>query len=281
MGKNIDIGKIGRTLVMAVIAFAMLYPFLWMFVASLTPERNIFAFPFSLIPNPINWNGYKSIWINSPMNLPFSHFFWNSVKVTFMAVTGALISCSLAGYGFAKIEFPGRNVLFLMLLATMMIPGQVVMLPNYMIFKELGLTNTHPALWVKTFFASAFGVFLFRQFFSTIPNELNEAAEMDGASHFTIFVRIIVPLAKPVFATMLIINFMGYWNNYEDALIYLRTTSLFTLPMALKVMSNDEYIIQYAGIMAGSVCAALPVLIVFVAAQKYFIQGIAVTGLKG
>lgn len=259
----------------------MIYPFLWMIVASITPERKIFDFPFSFIPNPINWDGYKSVWVKPVLGYSMAHYYWNSIKISFIAMFGALITCSFAGYAYARMQFPGRNLLFLLLLATMMIPTQVVMLPNFLIYKELGLVNTHAAIWLGACLGSPFGTFLFKQYFSTIAIELNDAAEIDGAGHFRIFTSIMVPLAKPVFATMVIFNFIGYWNNYEGPLIYLRSPELFTLPLALKMMSEDKYFIQYAGVMAGSVSAALPILIVFIVAQKYFIKGVTIGSVKG
>lgn len=259
----------------------MLYPFVWMLAASFTVERNIFEFPFALIPDPINLDGYRSVWVKATLGYPMWVYFWNSIKVTLLGMAGALLSCSLAAYGYSRISFPGRDLIFIALLATMMVPFQVVMLPNFMIYRELGLIDTHAALWLGAFLGTPFGTFLFKQYFHTIPIELNEAAEIDGASHFRIFVSIMMPLSKPAIATLIIFNFMGFWNSYELPLIYLRTPELFTLPLALKIMSEDKYFVQYAGVMAGSVSAALPVLIVFIAAQKYFIQGITVTGVKG
>lgn len=276
-----SLGVLMRTLIMAAISVAMIYPFLWMFVASFTVERQIFEFPIRLIPNPLNLDGYRSVWVKTTLGFPMWVYFWNSIKVTFLGMAGALITCSLAGYGYSRIRFPGRDIVFLALLATMMIPFQVIMLPNFMIYKELGLVDTHAALWIGALFGTPFGTFLFKQYFTSIPMELNEAAEIDGANHVSIYLRIMMPLAKPVIATLIIFNFMGFWNSYEMPLIYLRTPELFTLPLALKTMSEDKYFVQYAGVMAGSVSAALPVLVVFIAAQKYFIQGIANVGIKG
>lgn len=273
--------KTVRTLLLLAFCLGMIYPFLWMIVASITPERKIFDFPITFFPNPINWDGYKAVWIKPVMGYSMAVYYWNSIKVTFIAMFGALVTCSIAGYAYAKMHFPGRNLIFMALLATMMIPSQVVMLPNFMIYKELGLVNTHAAIWLGACLGSPFGTFLFKQYFSTIAAELNEAAEIDGAGHFRIFTNLMVPLAKPVFATLVIFNFIGYWNNYEGPLIYLRTPALYTLPLALKAMSMDKYVVQYAGIMAGSVSAALPILIVFVAAQKYFINGVMIGSLKG
>ncbi|MFC5402965.1 carbohydrate ABC transporter permease [Cohnella soli] len=281
MSRRNLIWKIVRTLLLLAFCIGMVYPFLWMMVASITAEREIFDFPFAWIPNPVNWDGYKTVWIKPVLGFSMWVYYWNSIKVTFIAMTGALITCSFAGYAYGRMSFPGRNVIFLMLLATMMIPYQVVMLPNFMIYKELGLVNTHAAIWLGACLGSPFGTFLFKQYFSTIPMELNEAAEIDGAGHFRIFTSIMLPLAKPVIATLIIFNFIGYWNNYEGPLIYLRSPELYTLPLALKVMSEDKFFIQYAGVMAGSVSAALPILIVFIAAQKYFIQGVTIGSVKG
>lgn len=273
--------KIVRTLIMLAVCCAMMYPFVWMLVASFTAERKIFDFPFALIPDPVNLDGYRSVWVKPVLGFTMWVYFWNSIKVTFIAMAGALVTCAVAGYAYSKIKFPGRDIIFLGLLATMMIPSQVVLLPNFIIYKELGLVDTHAAIWLGAFFGTPFGTFLFKQYFSSIPYELNEAAEIDGASHFRIFVGIMVPLAQPVIATLIIFNFMGYWNNYEGPLIYLRTPELYTLPLALKAMSDDKYFVQYAGVMAGSVSAALPILIVFIAAQKYFIKGVTIGGVKG
>lgn len=266
---------------MLIFCCAMFYPFVWMLVASFTAERKMFDFPFALIPNPLNLDGYRSVWIKPVLGHTMLVYFWNSAKVTLIATAGALATCAIAGYAYSKIKFPGRDIIFLGLLATMMIPSQVVMLPNFIIYKEFGLVNTHAALWLGAFFGTPFGTFLFKQYFGTVPYELNEAAEIDGAGHFRIFMGIMVPLAKPVIATLIILNFMGHWNNYEGPLIYLRSPELYTLPLALKTMSDDKYFIQYAGVMAGSVSASLPILIVFIAAQKYFIQGMTIGGVKG
>lgn len=279
--EGFSFGKLIRTLGMLALSFCMLYPFLWMAAASLTEERQIFNFPFKLLPDPVTFDGYKDIWTWSTLDIPMTVYFFNSVKVTFIALVGSIVSSSLAAYGYSKISFPGRDKIFLLKLSTMMIPIQVTMLPTFMIFHKLGLVNTHAALYLPTFFGAAFGTFLLRQYFITIPYELNEAAEIDGASHFRIYRQIVMPLAKPAIATLVVFNFTALWNSYETPLIYLRTPRLYTLPLALKVLSEDKDRIRYGGIMAGSVCAALPVIAVFIATQKYFVRGIAMTGVKG
>lgn len=280
-GSKLEIGKIVRTAAMIVLSFCMLYPFLWMIAASLTEENQIFNFPFKLIPNPLNIQGYKDVWKFTTMGFPMTVYFFNSFKVTIIGLVGSVISSSLAAYGYSKITFPGRDKIFLLKLSTMMIPVQVTMLPTFMIYKTLGLLDTHAALYIGTFFGATFGTFLLRQYFITIPMELNEAAEIDGASNFRIYWQIILPLAKPALATLVILNFTSLWNSYETPLLYLRTPRLYTLPIALKVIADDKDVIRYAGVMAGSVSAALPVVIVFIACQKYFIGGVVAAGVKG
>lgn len=276
-----DIGKVLRTVIMIAVGFGMLYPFLWMVAASFTEEKQIFNFPFKLLPDPINPQGYIDVWKHTTLGFPMTVYFLNSLKVTAIGMVGSIISSSLAAYGYSRISFPGRDKIFLLKLSTMMIPVQVTMLPTFMIYRQLGLLNTHAALYIGTFFGATFGTFLLRQFFVTIPMELSEAAEIDGAGHFRIYWQIILPLAKPALATLIILNFSSLWNSYETPLLYLRNPKLYTLPLALKVISDDKDVIKYAGVMAGSVSSALPVVIVFIACQKYFIGGVAASGIKG
>lgn len=275
------IWKIIRTIIIAAISFTMLYPFIWMLSASFTVEKSIYDFPFKLIPNPITLQGYIDIWTNTTVGYPLTVYFFNSLKVTLIGVIGSLIACSLAAYGYTKIEFPGRDKIFFVKISTMMIPLQVVMLPNFMIYKFLGLVDTHAALYIGSCFGAAFGTFLLRQAFITIPKELNEAAEIDGANNFRIYSQIIMPLAKPALATLLIFTFMYLWNGYEMPLIYIRSPKLYTLPLGLAMVTNDMFFQRDGAAMAGAVCSALPLLLLFIFAQKYFIQGIASTGIKG
>lgn len=278
--RRLDFGKVMRTIVMLGVSFCMLYPFLWMISASFTEEPQIFNFPFKLIPNPINLQGYKDVWKHTTLGFPMTVYLLNSIKVTAIGLVGSVISSSLAAYGYSKIDFPGRDKIFLLKLSTMMIPVQVTMLPTFIIYKKLGLVDTHAALYIGTFFGATFGTFLLRQFFITIPKELSEAAEIDGAGHFRIYWQIIMPLAKPALATLVIFNFTSLWNSYETPLLYLRTPKLYTLPIALKMISDDRDVIKYAGVMAASVSAALPVVVVFLACQKYFVGGITAGGVK-
>jgi ABC-type sugar transport system, permease component len=279
--KKPDISKVARTVFVGIIALGMLYPFLWMLSASFTQEDKIFNFPFRLIPDVINLKGYKQVLFRTTLNYPITLYFLNSLKVTVIAVGGTLISCSLAAYAYTKIKFPGRDKIFLLKLATMMIPQQVLMIPNFMIYTKLGLIDTHAALWLLPLLGGAFGTFFLRQYFLSIPMELNEAAEIDGAGHLRIYWNIIMPLSMPVLATLTILQFMAQWNNYESPLIYLRSIKLYTLPLALKIISEDTDVIRYAGVMAGSVFASIPILIIFIVCQKYIINSIMVSGIKG
>ena len=270
-----------RTAAMLLVAVGMLYPFLWMIAASLTEERQIFNFPFKLIPDPVNVQGYLDVWKYSTYGYPMTVYFLNSVKVTAIGMVGSILSSSLAAYGYSKIDFPGRDKIFLLKLSTMMIPIQVTMLPTFIIYRYLGLLDTHAACYIGTFFGATFGVFMLRQYFITIPPQLSEAAEIDGAGHFRIYSQIILPIAKPALATLIILNFTSLWNSYETPLLYLRSPRLYTLPLALKAISEDKNIIKYAGVMAGSVSSALPVILVFIVCQRYFIGGIVSGGVKG
>jgi len=187
----------------------------------------------------------------------------------------------MAAYGYAKINFRGRDVIFLIKLATAMIPAQVTMIPMFLVYKNLGLLDTHMALWITSFFGTTFGTFLLRQFFVTIPNELCESARIDGAGHLRIYWTVILPLVKPALSALMIFTFVSSWNNYETALIYLRTASKYTLPLGLAMMRTDRDHLHYSGMMAGAVVSVIPILLVFVIGQRYFIEGVTFTGIKG
>ncbi|HOV62855.1 MAG TPA: carbohydrate ABC transporter permease [Spirochaetia bacterium] len=266
-----------KTLVMGAFGIVMIMPFIWMISSSFKDSISMFRYPIEWIPKKFNFESYKDVWMR---DVNFARFYLNSIKVTVITLVGTFFSCSMAAYAYAKIKFPGRDKLFLLKLSSTMIPMQVTMLPTFVIYKSLGLVNTHASLWLGSFFGGAFGVFLMRQFFITIPDELSEAAKMDGCSHYRIYGEIILPLAKPALATLLFIYFTWTWNDYEKPLLYLRTPGLYTLPLALKYFADENYT-NYAAIMAAAVCMSLPVIVLFLFAQKYFIEGIASTGIKG
>ena len=268
-----------RIVVYAIVAaggFVMILPFLWMLSTSLKTTVQSMAFPPEWWPSPVVWQNYMSI----TEYMPFFLFLFNSVKIAFFVVFGTLLTCSLAGYAFAKLRFPGRKALFLVLLSTMMIPTQVTLIPVFVIMKYLGWINTHYALIVPAFFGSVFGTFLLRQFFMGIPNELEDAARIDGCSPWDIYWRIMLPLAKPALATLAIFAFMGTWNDFMRPLIYLSDLGKMTLPVGLALLANHQDI-RVPLIMAGAMLSLLPILILYIFGQKYFVRGIALTGMKG
>ena len=251
-------------------------PFLWMVSTSLKTTAQSMAFPPEWWPAPFVWGNYARIWDF----MPFFTFLLNSVKIAFFVVCGQLLTCSLAGYAFAKLRFPGRRALFLVLLSTMMIPSEVTLIPVFVIMKSLGWLNTHYSQIVPAFFGSVFGTFLLRQFFLTLPNDLEDAARIDGCSPFGIYWRIMLPLAKPSLATLAIFTFMGTWNDFMRPLIYLSDMDKMTLPVGLALISNHQDI-RIPLIMAGAMLSLLPILVFYVCGQKYFVRGIALTGMKG
>ena len=267
--------KIIFTIIMGIISVAMLLPFAWMLSASFKPDNTIFAFPIDWIPDNFTWSNYNRVW-NS--DVPFSTVFGNSVKVTLLSVAGEVFTSSLAAYAFAKIKFKGRDVIFLIYLSTLAFPAQMMLIPRFTLFRTIGLYNTHWALILPGMF-TAFGTFMLRQFFMSIPEELSESAKIDGANHFTIFSKIILPLAVPAFSALIIFQFVSSWNEYESALVYIRSKELATIPLGLNFF-KDENASSYGAIMAASVCSLIPIFAVFLVFQKQFVAGIATSGMK-
>jgi len=253
-----------------------LIPFLWMLSTSLKTREQLYTFPPEWIPAPINFQSYRILF--DP--LPFDTFFLNSALIAILSTIGTLLACSLAAYAFARLRFPGREIIFGLLLATMMIPGQVLLLPLFILYKNINWLNTLYPLWVPSFFGSAFGTFLLRQFFLTLPSELTDAAKIDGCSHLGIYWRIILPLAGPGLATLGIFSFMGSWNSFLVPLIVISDIDLRTVPLGLAAL-QDSNEIRLNAVMAASTLSVLPILIVFFFAQKYFVQGVVLTGIKG
>lgn len=231
---------------MLCLAVFMLIPFLWMISSSFKDSISMFRYPIKWIPEKLDFNGYKKVWLS---DTPFALFYFNSVKVTLLCLIGTFFSCTLAGYGYARIRFKGRDTFFLIKLATIMIPTQVAMLPTFIIFKTFGLVDTHAALWLPFFFGQPFGTFLMRQYFIQVPDELSDSAEIDGAGHLRIYWSIAVPLVTAGIAVLIFLYFVWSWNYYEGPLIYLRSVGKYTLPMALKFFS-DEFSTNYSAIMA-------------------------------
>ena len=274
--KPIRWSRIVVTTVMVTLGITMVLPFLWMLSTSLKLPIDAFEYPVRWIPKEFHWENYEKVWAG---NYPFMLFYWNSIKVTFFSVVGVLFFTSMAGYGFARLPFKGRNTIFLILLSALMIPPQVILIPRFLMFNEFGLLDSHIALIIPFWFM-VFGTFLMRQFYQQIPFDLSESAEIDGAGEFRIWWQVIAPLAKPAVVSLMILSFVWKWNDYLTPLVYLSSPELFTIPVGLDyfVEENSTDITLH---MTASVTATLPMLIVFIFGQKYFIRGIVASGLKG
>ncbi|MCH6267256.1 carbohydrate ABC transporter permease [Neobacillus citreus] len=252
----------------------MVLPFLWMILTSLKTYQESIQVPPVFIPEEFQWGNYKEVF----GLLPFFKFMYNTVIITLLRTVGQLFLCSLAAYAFARIEFPGRNVLFLLALTVLMVPGQVFLLPQYMIMVKLGWLNTLSAVVVPGLF-SAFGTFLLRQFFMGLPKELEEAARLDGCNHFQIYWKIMLPLAKPGLIALGIFTTLWSWNELMWPMIVNSSPESMTLSVGLSSLQG-QYLTNYPILMAGSFLAILPMLILFIFLQRQFIEGIAVTGGK-
>jgi multiple sugar transport system permease protein len=257
-------------------AFSMIFPFYWMVATSLKSEARVFAFPPEWIPNPPIFDSYRYLFLE----LPFPLYLYNSLKVSLLSTVGIILSSSLAAYSFARVPFRGRETLFIITLAALMIPAQVTMIPLYVVMTRIGWVDTQWPLIAPAYFGSAFGIFLMRQYFMTIPQELNDAAKIDGCSHFGVYWRIMLPLSKAVIATLALLSFMGSWNDLLGPVIYLYREELFTLPLAL-TRFRGMYYTEWANMMAGATISLTPILLVFLFTQQYFVRGVILSGLKG
>jgi multiple sugar transport system permease protein len=251
-------------------------PFVWMVLGSFKPNPEFLRSPPTWIPEAPTFENYRRLFDE----LDFPRFFTNSAVVATAVTAGNLVFCSMVGYALAKLRFYGRDKLFVLILATMMIPGSVTVIPLYVLMAGLGLTNNYGGL-ILPFLATAFGVFLMRQFMLSIPDELLEAARIDGASELRIFWQVVFPLATPALATLGILSFLGSWNSFFWPLIIATDDDMFTLPVALATFATGQYQAEHGLLMAGSVVIILPVLIVFILLQRLFTEGIATTGIKG
>lgn len=253
----------------------MIGPFLWMLVGSFKPEAEIRRDPPTWLPNDPTLANYGTLFDR----LDFPTYFTNSAVVAILTTVGNLLFCSAAGYALAKLAFPGKRVLFVVVLGTIMVPSIVTIVPLFVLTSNLGLVNTLAGL-ILPFLAQAFGVFLMRQFITSIPNDLLEAARIDGASELRIYARIVLPLCRPALATLGILTFLASWNNFLWPLVSATTEDTYTLPVALALYSIGQNRTDYDILLAGSVVVVLPVLLVFVLLQRHFVRGIATTGLK-
>lgn len=269
------LGRCACYLALAFITFMTLLPLIWMLSASLKLETDVFTVPIQWIPKNPQWANYAKIWEKIPLGL----FTFNSIKLTVIITIIQLVTSSFAAYGFSKCKFRGRDILFLCYVATIAIPWQVYMLPQYIMMNKMHLIDTHLSIILLQSFV-AFGVFLIRQFYISIPDELLEAARIDGLSEYGIYFRIVLPLTKPALATLTIFSFVNVWNDFMGPMIYFNSNKLKTIQLGIR-MFIGQYSAEYGLIMAASVVSLIPVIVVFLAFQRFFIEGVATSGLKG
>jgi multiple sugar transport system permease protein len=265
------------SIVMWTIALLFLMPFVWMVVSSLKRDIDVFRLPIRWIPDPVSFLSYEKIWTGP---YPFPRYIANSLIVAVARVTGEVFTASLAAYAFARMTFRGRNALFVIYLATMIIPHQMLLVPRFILYREIHIYDTLWALILPGIF-TVFGTFLLRQFFMTIPADLSEAARLDGATEFQIYRQIIMPLARPAIASLAILAFVWSWNDYETPLVMLTTESNFTIPLGLTRYMDDGGGMSPSLAMAGAVSSILPVMALFLILQRQFIAALARSGIKG
>jgi multiple sugar transport system permease protein len=257
------------------LAMLMLLPFIWMISASLKMDKDVFTFPIRWIPEIPQWSNFSKIWTT----IPFLNMFANTSKLTVIITFLQLLTSSFAGYAFAKLKFKGRDILFLAYISSIAIPWQAYMVPQFIMMRRFDLVDTHLSLIMLQAF-SAFGVFLMRQFFISIPNDILDAARIDGLSEYGIYFRIMLPLSKPALATLTIFTAVFVWNDFMGPLIYLNSTDLKTIQLGLR-MFIQQYSANYALIMAASLVSLIPMIVLFLTFQRFFVEGIATTGVKG
>jgi multiple sugar transport system permease protein len=261
--------------VLLAIAGVMVVPFVWMLATSLQSLDRVFRNDLSWLPIPPQWSNYQKAWTA----MPFDRFFLNSIFVAVAHVAGQVATSALAAYAFARLKFPFREQIFTLYLGTLMIPAQVTIIPNFILMRDFGWVDSYWALIVPGLF-STFGTFLLRQFFLTIPSDLEDAAKIDGANHFDIFVRVALPLSGPALATLAIFVFLGSWNSFLWPLIVTNSIEMRTIPVGLRVFQG-QFTTNYPLMMAAASLALVPILIIYMLGQKYFVRGITLTGMGG
>jgi multiple sugar transport system permease protein len=265
---------LGYAVLMLLAAIALI-PFLWTLSTSLKSIDEVFVYPPQWLPSTLRWSNYSNLW----HQLPMGRWIWNSSYIAVCAVVGKLILSSTAAFAFARLRFPGRDLIFYIFLGALMIPWEVTLIPGFVLMRQLGWIDTHLAIIIPSL-GDVFGIFLLRQAFMSIPSELEDAARMDGASHFMVYRRVVLPLSRPALAVVAVLGFMNVWNSFLWPLIMLNSTDKYTLPVGLQLL-NSEHSTQWTFLMAGDMIALVPILVVYIAAQRYFVQGITLTGLKG
>jgi multiple sugar transport system permease protein len=267
---------LGLHLLVGGVGLVWVFPVLWMLLASTRTDAEIFQFPPAIIPHQWAWKNYYDAFTY----IPYLQYTWNTTFITVTNVIGTVFSCSLSAYAFSRVYWHGRGAVFLLVLSTMLLPYPVTLIPLYVIFKNLGWVGTYAPLIVPSFFGNAFFIFLLRQFFLTIPRELDEAARIDGANHLAIFWRVMLPLSRPALAVVALLTFLNTWTDLFGPLIYITDTAMDTLSLGL-LQFRGLHQFHWSNLMAASVLFILPIVVLFVLAQKTFIQGITMTGLKG
>lgn len=260
------------------LAFSAIFvlPFAWLVVTSVKPADQIFEFPPSLLPETFCWNNYLRVW----KTIPFWHYAWNTLFISVSATLATVVSSSLVAYGFAIVRWRWANRLLILMLATVMLPPQVTLIPVFILFKKIGWIGSFRPLIIPCLFGNAFFVFLFRQFFKTLPRDLIDAAKIDGCTHFDIYWRIVMALSKPVLAVVAFFSFTYSWNDFLGPLIYLNDTMQYTLALGLQQFLG-QYSAQWDLLMAASTLMTLPVVLLFMLMQRTFVEGISLTGIKG
>ncbi|MBM3188896.1 MAG: carbohydrate ABC transporter permease [Chloroflexi bacterium] len=269
-------GRGALLVLMIALAVAFLVPLVWLASTSLKTSGQVFIQPIEWIPNPPQWDNYPEVF----RRLQFGRFIVNTLYVTVMGTVGSVLSSLMVAFGLAKIRWPGRDLLFALLVGTMMLPGIVTMIPVFIMFKQIGWVGTFYPLWVPSWFGSAFYIFLVRQYMLTLPNELNEAARIDGANNFAILWRVIVPLCGPAIASVAIFSFLAHYNNFMGPLIYLSDNNMYTIPLGL-LWFQGRFGNFWHLVMAASMISVAPVIALFFFAQSYFVQGVQFAGLAG
>lgn len=271
-------GRVGLYLLVIIFSLAFALPFLWMISTALKDDPQTYRIPPIWIPNPMRFSNFPE----ALQQQPFGRFFLNTMIYAIPSVIGSVVSAAVVAYGFARMRWWSRDVLFFICVSTLMIPFQVTMIPLYIIFKNLGWLNSYRSLVIPTFFGNAYFIFLLRQFFLTIPQELSDAARVDGCSEFGIFWRIILPLAKPALAVVALFQFMGAWNDYLGPLIFLSKEELYPIALGLQMFrSQFQEKLVWPYLMAASTATILPVILIFYFTQRVFVEGVTITGLKG
>lgn len=277
MKKNERAAAIVRTIVVSLIAVLFVVPLVWMVLSSLKTAPEVFARPFHWLPARVQWQNYATVWMNEEASM--LRAFANTLYIALFSIVGQMFISSLAAYSFAKINFKGKQVVFMLFLSSMMVPSQLTIIPRFMLFKTIGLYNNLWAIILPAFFGAT-SIFMLRQFYMGLPNDLIEAAKIDGAGHLRIFLRIMLPLTKAALMSLIILTFISSWNEYMAPLIFLVKKELYTVSQNIQWYMLDEFK-EHNLTMAAATSAIVPVVILFIVGQKYFFEGIATSGVKG